>query len=87
MTPNASEFFKPDNNIEKFLFGSFYIRITETWPLFFESVITQPTGTSPFFSALIASSAQLPSRINPIRSPERATVRRNWILGRMYKLG
>ena len=38
-------------------------------------------------SALIASSAQLPSRINPIRSPERSTVRRNWILGRMYKLG
>ena len=41
MTPNASEFFKPDNNIEKFLFGSFYIRITETWPLFFESVINE----------------------------------------------
>jgi penicillin-binding protein 1A len=38
-------------------------------------------------SALIASSAQLPSRINPIRSPERSIVRRNWILGRMYKLG
>ena len=38
-------------------------------------------------SALIASSAQLPSRINPIRSPERSTVRRNWILGRMFKLG
>ncbi|MDA9876324.1 transglycosylase domain-containing protein [Gammaproteobacteria bacterium] len=38
-------------------------------------------------AALIASSAQLPSRINPIRSPERSTVRRNWILGRMYKLG
>ena len=38
-------------------------------------------------SALIASSAQLPSRINPIRSPERSLVRRNWILGRMFKLG
>ena len=38
-------------------------------------------------SALIASSAQLPSRINPIRSPERSSVRRNWILSRMYKLG
>ena len=38
-------------------------------------------------SALIASSAQLPSRINPIRSPERSIVRRNWILQRMYKLG
>ena len=38
-------------------------------------------------SALIASSAQLPSRINPIRSPDRSIIRRNWILGRMYKLG
>ena len=38
-------------------------------------------------SALIASSAQLPSRINPIRSPDRSLVRRNWILGRMFKLG
>ena len=38
-------------------------------------------------SALIASSAQLPSRINPIRSPNRSIIRRNWILGRMYKLG
>jgi penicillin-binding protein 1A len=38
-------------------------------------------------SALIASSAQLPSRINPIRSPDRSIVRRNWILGRMHMLG
>tara|TARA_Y100000591_G_C21845993_1_gene708758 strand:+ start:1080 stop:3527 length:2448 start_codon:yes stop_codon:yes gene_type:complete len=38
-------------------------------------------------SALIASSAQLPSRINPIRSPDRTLVRRNWILSRMFKLG
>ncbi|MFL2723798.1 MAG: penicillin-binding protein 1A [Gammaproteobacteria bacterium] len=38
-------------------------------------------------SALIASSAQLPSRINPIRSPDRSLVRRNWILSRMFKLG
>jgi len=38
-------------------------------------------------SALIASSAQLPSRINPIRSPDRSLIRRNWILGRMHKLG
>ena len=38
-------------------------------------------------SALIASSAKLPSRINPIRSPDRSIIRRNWILGRMYKLG
>ncbi len=38
-------------------------------------------------AALIASSAQLPSRINPIRSPDRSIVRRNWILSRMHKLG
>ncbi len=38
-------------------------------------------------SALIASSAQLPSRINPIRSPDRSILRRNWILERMHKLG
>ena len=38
-------------------------------------------------SALLASSAQLPSKINPIRSPDRAIIRRNWILGRMFKLG
>lgn len=38
-------------------------------------------------SALIASSAQLPSKINPIRSPDRSIIRRNWILSRMFKLG
>ncbi|MBD62774.1 MAG: transglycosylase [Gammaproteobacteria bacterium] len=38
-------------------------------------------------SALLASSAQLPSRINPIRSPERSIIRRNWILARMFRLG
>ena len=38
-------------------------------------------------SATIAAIAQLPSRINPIRSPDRSLVRRNWILGRMFKLG
>ena len=37
-------------------------------------------------SALIASLAQLPSRVNPIRAPERTKSRRNWILGRMLKL-
>ena len=38
-------------------------------------------------SAIIASSAQLPSKINPMRSPDRIVIRRNWILGRMHKLG
>ena len=38
-------------------------------------------------AALIAASAQLPSRINPIRNPERSKIRRNWILQRMHKLG
>ena len=36
---------------------------------------------------MIAASAQLPSRINPIRNPERSKIRRNWILQRMHKLG
>ena len=34
-------------------------------------------------SALIASLAQLPSRVNPIRNPERTKARRNWVLYRM----
>ena len=38
-------------------------------------------------SALIASSAQLPSRINPFALLIDLLVRRNWILGRMFKLG
>ena len=37
-------------------------------------------------SALIASLAQLPSRVNPIRNPERTKVRRNWVLYRMKLL-
>ena len=34
-------------------------------------------------SALIASLAQLPSRVNPIRNPDRTKARRNWVLYRM----
>ena len=37
-------------------------------------------------SALIASLAQLPSRVNPIRNPERTKARRNWVLYRMKNL-
>jgi penicillin-binding protein 1A len=37
-------------------------------------------------SATIAALAQLPSAINPIKSPVRTTQRRNWILSRMLKL-
>ena len=37
-------------------------------------------------SALIASLAQLPSRVNPIRNPERTKARRNWVLYRMKLL-
>ena len=37
-------------------------------------------------SALIASLAQLPSRVNPIRNPERTKARRNWVLYRMKVL-
>jgi penicillin-binding protein 1A len=37
--------------------------------------------------AMIAGLPKAPSRFNPIINPERALTRRNWILGRMYKLG
>jgi penicillin-binding protein 1A len=36
--------------------------------------------------AMIAALPKAPSRINPISSPEAATTRRNYILGRMYRL-
>lgn len=35
--------------------------------------------------ALIASTFQLPSAVNPINSPKRAIARRNWVLGEMLK--
>ena len=35
--------------------------------------------------ALIASTFQLPSVVNPINSPTRAIARRNWVIGEMYK--
>ena len=35
--------------------------------------------------ALIASTFQLPSVVNPINSPARAIARRNWVIGEMYK--
>ncbi|MEZ0151488.1 MAG: penicillin-binding protein 1A [Candidatus Reddybacter sp.] len=38
-------------------------------------------------TAMIAGLPKAPSRFNPIINPERALTRRNWILGRMYKLG
>ena len=37
--------------------------------------------------AMIAGLPKAPSRFNPIINPDRAITRRNWILGRMYKLG
>jgi len=37
--------------------------------------------------AMIAGLPKAPSRYNPIANSERATERRNWILGRMMKLG
>jgi len=36
--------------------------------------------------AMIAALPKAPSRINPISNPEAATTRRNYILGRMYRL-
>ena len=37
--------------------------------------------------AMIAGLPRAPSAYNPIRNPERAVARRNWILGRMLRLG
>ena len=37
-------------------------------------------------SATIASMAQLPSRVNPVKNPRRTLQRRNWILSRMLLL-
>ncbi|MHB1057345.1 MAG: penicillin-binding protein 1A [Rhodanobacter sp.] len=37
--------------------------------------------------ALIASTFQLPSAVNPINSPKRAIARRNWVLGEMQRHG
>ena len=37
-------------------------------------------------SATIASMAQLPSRVNPVKNPRRTKQRRNWILSRMLLL-
>ena len=38
-------------------------------------------------TAMIAALPKAPSRINPIHNPEGATARRNYILGRMHRLG
>ncbi|MFQ3215695.1 MAG: penicillin-binding protein 1A [Paraperlucidibaca sp.] len=37
--------------------------------------------------AMIAGLPKAPSRYNPVANPDRAMVRRNWIIGRMLKLG
>ncbi len=37
--------------------------------------------------AMIAGLPKAPSAYNPINDPARAKIRRNWIIGRMYKLG
>ncbi|NRA42268.1 MAG: PBP1A family penicillin-binding protein [Pseudomonadales bacterium] len=37
--------------------------------------------------AMIAGLPKAPSRFNPLSNPERALIRRNWILGRMLNLG
>lgn len=38
-------------------------------------------------SAMISALPKTPSRVNPITDPERALVRRDWVLGRMRDLG
>jgi penicillin-binding protein 1A len=37
--------------------------------------------------AMIAGLPKAPSRFNPLANPARSKERRDWILGRMYKLG
>src|SRR5690606_12195738 len=37
--------------------------------------------------AMIAGLPKAPSRFNPLVNPERSKERRDWILGRMYRLG
>src|SRR5690606_41604387 len=37
--------------------------------------------------ATIVGSLKAPSAYNPLSNPQRALVRRNWIIGRMLKLG
>ena len=37
--------------------------------------------------AMIAGLPKAPSKYNPVANPERALIRRNWIIGRMLKLG
>ena len=37
--------------------------------------------------AMIAGLPKAPSRYNPVNDPDRALIRRNWILGRMLDLG
>ena len=37
--------------------------------------------------AMLAGLFKAPSRYNPLTNPERAKIRRNWILGRMLKIG
>jgi penicillin-binding protein 1A len=37
--------------------------------------------------AMIAALPKAPSRVNPVNNPRAATIRRNYILGRMHKLG
>ncbi len=38
-------------------------------------------------SAMLAALPKTPSRVNPITNPQRAALRRDWILGRMLNLG
>ena len=52
--------------------------------IYFDKPIAELTAAE---AALLAAIPKSPSRINPIASPSRARVRRNWVLRRMQRLG
>ncbi|MEK9650050.1 MAG: transglycosylase domain-containing protein [Gammaproteobacteria bacterium] len=70
--------------INTFFFGNRSYGVQAAAQTYFSKNVDQLTLAE---AAIIAGTAQRPSDVNPIRSPERAVSRRNWILKRMYSLG
>ncbi len=70
--------------INTFFFGNRSYGVEAAAQTYFSKTVNELTLAE---AAIIAGTAQRPSDVNPIRSPERAVSRRNWILKRMYSLG